>query len=288
MPPTFKITTWNVNGVRAREAQVFDWLRIEKPDVLCLQEIKASLHQVPVSLTAVDGYWAFWHGNKGYSGVSLHVSKAISPVPPRFFHPEFDHETRIVAAELADLIVASIYVPNGGKDFAAKLKFLEALERFVAHAQAAGKNLILCGDLNVARTVRDVHPELVQPEQIGQTPGERALLEKTIGHGLVDLGRTFAPDDDRLFTWWAPWRNCRERNIGWRLDYVLASRPLAAKARACTVYREFGTSDHGPVTATFDGPLFDSAAVVAHAAPEVPKPPEPVTPPQLDLFGRPI
>ena len=277
-----KITTWNVNGVRAREGQVFDWVRIEQPDVLCLQEIKASLHQVPVSLTSLEGYWGFWHGNKGYSGVALHVSKAMSPVPPRFFHPQFDYENRIVAVELADLIIASIYVPNGGKDFPAKLKFLDALERFVADAHGAGKKLILCGDLNVARTVKDVHPELVQPEQIGQTPGERALLEKILGHGLVDLGRSFAPDDDRLFTWWAPWRSYREKNVGWRLDYVLASVPLAAQARSCTVYREFGTSDHGPVTAVFEGKMFDAAAVVeAAAAPAVEAP----RAPQLDLFG---
>jgi exodeoxyribonuclease-3 len=283
-----KITTWNVNGVRAREAQVFDWLRIEQPDVLCLQEIKASPHQVPVSLSSVEGYWVFWHGNKGYSGVSLHVSKAICPVPPRFFHPQFDHENRIVAVELADVIIASIYVPNGGKDFPAKLVFLEALERFVAAVHATGKKLVLCGDLNVARTVIDVHPELVQPDQIGQTPGERALLEKMIAHGLVDLLRSFAPDDNRLYTWWAPWRNYREKNIGWRLDYVLVSQSLAQQARKCTVYREFGTSDHGPVTATFEGALFDSAAVVAGEPVVVAPPPEPVGAPQLDLFGAPI
>ena len=282
-----KITTWNVNGVRAREAQVFDWLKLEQPDVLCLQEIKASPHQVPVSLTSIDGYWAFWHGNKGYSGVALHVSKALSPVPPRFFHPEFDHENRIVAVELAELIVASIYVPNGGKDFPAKLVFLEALERFVAQAHRTGKKLILCGDLNVARTVKDVHPELVHPAQIGQTPGERALLEQILGHGLVDLGRSFAPDDERLFTWWAPWRNCRERNVGWRLDYVLASQSLAGQARRCTVDREFGTSDHGPVTAVFEGRLFDSAAVVEAAPAPVAAPPAPIAAPQLDLFGAP-
>ncbi len=278
-----KITTWNVNGIRAREGQVFDWVRLEQPDVLCLQEIKASLHQVPVSLSGLEGYWAFWHGNKGYSGVALLVSKALCTVPPRFFHPPFDHENRIVAVELADLIVASIYVPNGGKDFPAKLRFLEAFEAFVGTSLRAGRKLILCGDLNVARTVTDVHPDLVQPEQIGQTEGERALLEKIIGHGLVDLLRSFAPEDDRLFTWWAPWRNNRERNIGWRLDYVLASQALEGQARSCTVDRDFGTSDHGPVTARFDGPLFDSTAVVASAAAVAA--PEPTPIPQLDLFG---
>jgi len=282
-----KITTWNVNGIRAREAQVFDWLRIEQPDVLCLQEIKASAHQVPVSLASSPDHWVYWHGNKGYSGVSLHVRKGFSPVEPRFFHPAFDLENRIVAVELANLIVASIYVPNGGKSFEAKMIFLNAMERFIADSHAAGKLLVLCGDLNVARTPRDVHPELAEPEQIGQTPPERALIEKMIGHGLVDLGRHFAPDDDRLFTWWAPWRNMKEKNVGWRLDYVLASQALAKQARSCTVYREFGTSDHGPVTAKFEGALFDPAAVVAGPPVPTPRAPEPPAAPQLDLFGNP-
>ena len=279
-----KITTWNVNGVRAREAQVFEWVRLERPDVLCLQEIKASPHQVPVSLVELEGYWCCWHGHKGYSGVGLHVSKAAAPVRPVFSHPHFDHENRIALVALGELIVASIYVPNGGKDFPAKLRFLQALEQYVAQQHAQGKKLILCGDLNVARTPADVHPDLRRPEQIGQTPEERALLEKILAHGLVDLGRAFAPDDDRLFTWWAPWRQFREKNVGWRLDYVLASAGLAKQAISCSAFREFGTSDHGPVVAKFEGSLFDASAVVAGNAPEKPEAPGA---PQLDLFGLP-
>lgn len=282
-----RIATWNVNGLRAREGEVHDWVRIEQPDVLCLQEIKASIHQVPVSLAALDGYWWYWHGNGGYSGVALALSKAAVPVQPRFFHPEFDHENRIVCAELDDVILASIYVPNGGKDFPAKMRFLEAMERFVSGAHALGKKLVLCGDLNVALTPRDVHPELNNPEQIGQTGPERALMERIIGHGLVDLLRHFAPDDDRLFTWWAPWRNFREKNVGWRLDFVLASHGLLPKARSCRGFREFGTSDHGPVMAVFDGPLFDAGKIVPgtpQPKPE-PKPAEAPKKPQLDLFS---
>ncbi len=280
-----KITTWNVNGVRAREGQIFEWVRLERPDVVCLQETKASLHQVPVSLLELEGYWCYWHGHKGYSGVALHVSKERCPVRPVFSHPDFDLENRIALVELGELIIASIYVPNGGKDFPTKLKFLEAMERFVADAHACGKQLLVCGDLNVARTAADVHPQLAKPEQIGQTPGERALLERVLAHGLVDLGRTFAPDDDRLFTWWAPWQQHREKNIGWRLDFVLASSALAKRATSCKAFREFGTSDHAPVVATFEGSLFDAAAVVA--GPPAPKPAEPEPPPQLDLFGQP-
>lgn len=271
-----KITTWNVNGIRAREAQVFDWVQREKPDVLCLQEVKATPAQVPPSLCELEGYWCYWHGHGGYSGVALHVSKKLAPVRPKFEHPSFDHESRIVTVRLVDVLIASIYVPNGGKDLPAKFRFLEAMDEFIASSHAAGLQLVLCGDLNVARTERDVHPKLANAAQIGQTPEERALIEKMIGRGLVDLGRHFDPDNDQLFTWWAPWRNMRERNIGWRLDYVLASQRLAEKATSCKAYREFGTSDHGPVTATFDGPLFDSTRVVpADAATPAPPSAEP-------------
>ena len=150
--------------------------------------------------------------------------------------------------------VASVYVPNGGKDFEAKLGFLDALDRFAAEAAGAGRAVILCGDLNVAREERDVHVKLRKPNQIGTRPDERALLERIISRGLVDVGRTLDPDNDDLFTWWAPWRNQKERNIGWRIDYVLASTPLAALAKTAVVQREVGASDHGPVVVTFDIP----------------------------------
>jgi len=148
--------------------------------------------------------------------------------------------------------IASIYVPNGGKDFPAKMRFLEAMDGYAASAQEAQRTLVLCGDLNVARTDRDVHPKERKPRAIGQLPEERALIERIIGRGLVDVGRAVDPDNDGLFTWWAPWRNMRQRNIGWRLDFVLASRIIADGTMSCVVRREFGTSDHGPVIAEFD------------------------------------
>jgi exodeoxyribonuclease III len=261
-----KVATWNVNGIRARAAEVLRLVEREQPDVLCLQEIKASPEAVPEPLASMAGYWSFWHGHKGYSGVSLHLRQAVFPGRPRFSHPAFDHETRVVEAVLGDLRVASIYVPNGGKDFDAKLRFLAGLEQYAAQPGSQ----ILCGDLNIAREERDVHPKLRKEGQIGTTQVERNLFAKVLGHGLVDLGRKFAPDDDNLFTWWAPWRNQRERNIGWRIDFVLASGPLAEKAVSCACQREFGTSDHGPLFAALDvaPPRYEAAA-----APGEPPPP---------------
>ena len=247
-----KITTWNVNGVRARADMVLDWVRREEPDVLCLQEIKASPEAVPASVCALEGYWCHWHGHKGYSGVALHLRRATFPAPPAFVHPPFDVETRIVTAVLGTWVIASVYVPNGNRNYELKVRFLQALEAFVADVLASGREILLCGDLNVALESRDVHPKLRKPTETGQTPEEQAMLARILGHGLSDLLRRFDPDNDRLFTWWAPWRQMRERNIGWRLDYILASPTLAETARTCGASREFGTSDHAPVTAVLD------------------------------------
>lgn len=250
-----KVATWNVNGIRARAAQVQEWIARERPDVVCLQEIKAASDQIPAALCEMEGYWCYWHGGRGYSGVGLHVSKTISPDPPAFVHPDFNYENRIAAVRLTggldDVTVASIYVPNGGKDFPAKMRFLEAMDEYAASFQRQGRQLVLCGDMNVARTDLDVHPKERKPRAIGQLPEERALIERILSRGLVDLGRAFHPDDDGLFTWWAPWRNMRQRNIGWRLDYVFPSAALAARATACPVQKDVGTSDHAPVMATF-------------------------------------
>jgi exodeoxyribonuclease-3 len=250
-----KIATWNVNGIRARQAELQSFIEREQPDVLCLQEIKAAVDQLPVWLCDLEGYWCYWHGGKGYSGVGLHVRKASHPERPPFHHPEFDFEHRIVTVTLPDVTVASIYVPNGGKDFPAKMRFLEAMDAFAAGFESSSRALILCGDLNVARTEMDVHPKERKPRAIGQLPEERALIERIISRGLVDVHRKLEPDNADLFTWWAPWRNMRQRNIGWRLDYVLAAQSFADRATSCIVEREIGTSDHGPVIAVFDEPV---------------------------------
>ncbi|HXM79174.1 MAG TPA: exodeoxyribonuclease III [Thermoanaerobaculia bacterium] len=247
-----KVATWNVNGIRARHAQVHAWIERERPDIVCLQELKAASDQVPAALCEMQGYWCYWHGGPGYSGVGLHVSKAFAPERPVFTHPAFDHEHRIVAVEISHVTMVSVYVPNGGKDFPAKMRFLEAMAEYARGFLDQPRTLVLCGDLNVARTDRDVHPKERKPGIIGQRPEERELLERIIGAGLVDVGRALDPDNDQMFSWWAPWRNMRQRNIGWRLDYVLASEPVARRARQCVVRKEIGTSDHAPVVATFE------------------------------------
>jgi exodeoxyribonuclease-3 len=241
-----KIATWNVNGIRAREAQLCEWIARDRPDIICLQEIKADPSQIPESCKLAD-YHAYWHGSRGYSGVSLHIRKELHESDPAYTHPDFDMETRIVQVALGNVIYASVYVPNGGKDYPAKINFFTRLAQWATDVHAQGRELVLCGDLNIARLEIDVHPRERKADVIGQRPEERELFGKLLGDHLVDVGRVMDPDNDRLFTWWAPWRNLRQRNIGWRIDYILASRSIAERVQSCKVLAEVGTSDHAPV-----------------------------------------
>ena len=243
-----KIATWNVNGIRARESQLCDWLERDAPDVLCLQEIKARPDQVPDRCKLAD-YHAFWHGAGGYSGVSLHLRRELLDAP-EFVHPEFDIETRIVQVALGNLVLASVYVPNGGKDYAAKLRFLQNMVDWARALREEGRDLILCGDINIARTDVDVHPRERNPGIIGQRDEERVLFEALLDDSLTDVTRALDPENNALFTWWPPWRDMRKRNIGWRIDYILASRRIAESATECRVLADIGTSDHAPIMMT--------------------------------------
>ena len=247
-----KAITWNVNGIRARQQELVSLLELEQPDLVCLQEIKAAPEKIPQLLVAADRYACCWHGGGGYSGVALLVRHGFFTEPLAFHHPSFDLEHRVVAVRLGSLVAASVYVPNGGKDYEAKLRFLEGLLGWIQETKQAGQSVLISGDLNVAREERDVHPKERKPNQIGTRPAERELLARALEAGLVDVGRALDPDNDALFTWWAPWRNLRQRNIGWRIDYVLASPDLASRATRADSLREFGTSDHAPVVTVFE------------------------------------
>lgn len=250
-----KIVTWNVNGARAREAQILDLIAQESPDVLCLQETKATAEDLPASLyglMALPDYHARWHGSGGYSGVAL-LLKRSAFASPRFAHPSFDMEFRVVEASVGNRTFVSMYAPNGNKDFGAKMQFFERLLEYVDAAAKEGRELVIAGDVNIARADIDVHKSQRKPGLIGQRSEERALLEAILDKGkLVDVARKLSPDDAALFSWWPYWRNARERNQGWRIDYALVSEPLASKAKSHTIRAEFGASDHGPVVVVFD------------------------------------
>ena len=244
-----KIATWNVNGIRAREAQLCEWVERDRPDVLCLQEIKARPDQVPDRCKLAD-YHVFWHGAGGYSGVSLHLRRELLQAP-EFAHPEFDMETRIVQVALDNLVLASVYVPNGGKDYAAKLRFMQSLVGWARTLREQGRELVVCGDINIARADIDVHPRERKADVIGQRDEERVAV-RGAARRLPGRRRPRARSRQHraLFTWWPPWRNMRKRNIGWRIDYILASRAIAERATECEVLADVGTSDHAPIMMT--------------------------------------
>ena len=216
---------------------------------------KPTLTRCPPPFSGWRATGATGTARKAYSGVGLHVSRTLAAERPAFSHPEFNFENRIAAVELkdafGDLTVASVYVPNGGKDYPAKLRFLEALDAYAESFTKTGRRLVLCGDLNVAITDRDVHAKERKAKAIGQQPEERELMTRILSRGLVDVQRQIYPDSDDVFTWWPPWREMRKRNIGWRIDYIFASTALAATAQSCPVLADIGTSDHAPVMATF-------------------------------------
>ena len=202
----------------------------------------------------MEGYWCYWHGGKGYSGVALHVSKAFAPERPAFSHPAFDFEHRIVTVDCSA-------GAHGRVDLRAErrqgLPRQDAVPRGAwtptpRRMQRRGRTIVLCGDLNVARTDRDVHPKERKPRAIGQLPEERALIERIIGRGLVDVGRALDPDNDGLFTWWPPWReHARSATSAGGSTTCSPASALAARATACPVQKDVGTSDHAPVMATF-------------------------------------
>lgn len=253
------VVTWNVNGIRARWDEVTALVAERRPAVLCLQEIKASAAQIPEPLTGLPEFWNLWHGGPGgYSGVSVHVARRLCPEPPELEVPDFDVETRIACARIpGGPAVASVYVPNGrprrkGEPaMATKMRFLAALAAWADERRDAP--LIVAGDLNVALTERDLHPKHRAPGSVGQSDAEREALTRVIEAGLVDLIRARHPEADDLFTWWPPWREEKAKNRGWRIDFVLASEPLAARVERVEVLRDFGTSDHAPVLVELAG-----------------------------------
>ena len=247
------VVTWNVNGIRARETQFLEWIQRDQPDVVCLQELKATTDQLSENLICLPGYAGYWHGGpKGYSGVSVHCRIESFSGTPEFSIPVLDVEHRAVEVRLPNhLVVTSLYVPNGGKDYAAKLRFLEAMRVYVEREHARDTRLLLCGDMNVTRGDIDVYPGQRKQDAIGQRPDERALFERVLEGQLVDIARTLEPDNDRLFTWWPPWRGLRQKNHGWRLDYILASYGRGLDPTQCRVLTDVGTSDHAPVMVAF-------------------------------------
>lgn len=244
-----RIVTWNVNGLRARGdavAAAWDALR---PTVLCLQETKCDVHQVPAVVAGLPGVVAHYNaGPPGYSGTAILYREAAFPVAPRLGPAPFDKDGRATLLELGDRSLVNLYMPNGGKGYREKLEFYDALLDWADATIEAGRELWICGDMNVAHTDRDIHPRQRAQADIGVRPSERDRVDELIALGLPDLYRRAYPDVDDHYTWWPYWRGLREQNQGWRIDYHFATAGFG-EVRDLRVHREPTGSDHAPLIA---------------------------------------
>ena len=246
-----RIATWNVNGIRARNAQVIDWIARDRPDVVCLQEIKAKPDQLPPMLYEPEGYWCHWHGAGGYSGVALFVSKEIAPLPPAFDHPPFDFETRVATVVVDGTLVASVYVPNGGKDYAAKMTFLEKLAAWSSSLVTRGQ-----GAGGVRRPQRRAHGSRSAPEgaQAGRDrpAARRARRVRPPAGGWAGRRRAVAQPGQRgdvLVVGAVAEHASAQHRLAHRLR--AGQPPPGRRATRGEVLAEIGTSDHAPVVADF-------------------------------------
>lgn len=250
-----KLATWNVNSLRVRLPQVIDWLRINQPDILCLQETKLSDEDFPKNEIAAIGYQSIFVGQKTYNGVAI-LSKErcidIVTAIPNFI----DEQKRVVAATYGRLRVISIYVPNGetinSEKYVYKLKWLPALSKWLDQELRNYKKLVLLGDFNIAPEDRDVHdPEIWQGKVLCSQP-ERAAFNDLLSLGLIDSFRLFE-QPEKSYTWWDYRAMAFRFNRGLRIDHILLSRELARSCIACRIDRITRKlkrpSDHAPIWA---------------------------------------
>ena len=254
----FRIVTFNANGVRSAERKgFFKWFEEQNADVLCIQELKAWEADIPEGIKNLDGYFGFFHcaQKKGYSGCGLWCRREPDRVITGFGVEEFDNEGRYVEAQFGNLSVISCYFPSGSSSEErqqAKFRFLDHMLAHMDGLAASGRRVILCGDVNIAHKEIDLKNWKGNLKNSGFLPEERAwmtaLLEK---HGWHDVFRELDPRPER-YTWWSQRGQARAKNVGWRIDYQLATGEAAAAAKTTDIYTGENFSDHAPPIVDYD------------------------------------
>lgn len=249
-----QICSWNINGLRAtiKGGQLREWLETSRPDIVGMQEVKATPEQVDESGWTELGYRSWWHPAEkaGYSGALLLSRYEPSDVRLGLGSPEFDAEGRVIQAEFADFTLITAYFPNSGRG-ADRLKYKEefcsALLNRANAIRASGRHVIFMGDLNIAHTGMDIARPEENLKSAGYLPEERAWMDRFIAEGYVDTFRTLHPDARDAYTYWDAWRERRARNIGWRIDYVMVDSALMPRVRNAFIRADIMGSDHCPV-----------------------------------------
>jgi exodeoxyribonuclease-3 len=253
----FRIATWNVNSLRVRLPHVLDWLSSENPDVLALQETKLTDEDFPAEQFLQIGYQAIYSGQKTYNGVAtlskLPAKNIITALP----HYE-DTQKRVLCADIGDVTILNLYVPNGSEmgsaKYAYKLEWFSRLHPFVGDLLATGKKLVVLGDFNVAPEDRDVHDPEEWAGSVLVSEPERTEFRKLLSAGLSDAFRLFE-QEEKSFSWWDYRAVAFRRNRGLRIDHILVNQSLAGVCKACRIDKRPRTlerpSDHVPVIAEF-------------------------------------
>ena len=250
-----QILSWNVNGIRAVKNKGFlDFLGVESPDILCLQETKARPDQLDDDLIQPPGYHTYWSypERKGYSGVALYTKEEPLDIRYDFGDTGIDIEGRVIIAEYPDFVLFNIYYPNG-KQGQERLNYkMTFYDIFLAYADSlkdAGKRLVICGDVNTAHKEIDLAHPKENSKVSGFLPEERAWIDSFVSHGYVDTFRQFNTEPHN-YTWWDYKSAARERNVGWRIDYFFISENLLPSVTSSFILTEVMGSDHCPIGIT--------------------------------------
>jgi exodeoxyribonuclease-3 len=257
---SWRVASFNVNGIRARLPIVNDWLNRYKPDVLCLQEIKCRDEQFPFDQMREIGYCASVRGQKSFNGVAILTRAQPTQVMLGFDDGKGEDEARLIAAQVNGIWVVNTYVPQGRDPadpaFQNKLQFYSDLKRWFETHFDPNAPLIWLGDLNVAPEAMDVYDPKRMDGKVGFHPEERRMLADTMSWGFVDLFRMHHPEKKQFTFWDYRLPKSFERNLGWRIDHILVTSPMQNASLCCEVDEEQrglkGPSDHSPIWADFD------------------------------------
>jgi exodeoxyribonuclease III len=250
-----KIISWNVNGIRAAQKKgLLDWVRVENPDILCVQEIKAMPEQLNDELRNPEGYQVYFNSaeRKGYSGVATFTKQKPISVQNGFGVKRFDTEGRMLMTEFPKFSLLNIYFPNGkqgSERLKYKMDFYDETLKFVAHLKKIGKRVIISGDYNTAHKAIDLARPKENEHVSGFLAEERAWLDKWVKCGQVDIFRHFCSSPDQ-YTWWDVKTRARERNVGWRIDYHFVSENLIPQVESADILASVTGSDHCPISVT--------------------------------------
>lgn len=252
-----KIISYNVNGIRAAVSKgLYDWLEVESPDILCLQETKAQEEQIDLITMQSMGYQSYIHSaeKKGYSGVALFSKQPADNIEIGMGVPLYDQEGRVLRADFGDLTVVSVYIPSGTtgdirQDF--KMDFLVHFEAYVRRLREERKNVVISGDYNICHKPIDINNPQKHTKSSGFLPDERAWFDDFVASGMIDSFREFDQRPDQ-YSWWSYRAGAKPKNLGWRIDYHMVSAPLKDKLLGASILPELNFSDHCPIIVELD------------------------------------